>query len=221
MADRFIKVLNPATSYEILSLDEAKLMLGISKTDHSQDEQLQFFTDVNSAIVMRKCHRIFARERIQESWTDVPSGRVFLSHWPVSENDIESVSFGGSGGYMIYNANFAVEEASGKVYVGSVTEPITIVYTGGYDLPTEAPLPLKQAVGLLNKQSYLTSKIGASGGALASGVRMLAHRDSRVMYHDPAKILQAQNMLATAGAKGAGIDDALDAILYHYMKIEV
>lgn len=220
MADRFIKVLDAASSYELMTLEEAKMMLGMALSDNSMDQQLQFFTDVNSAMIMRYCNRIFARERVEESWGEIQDGRIFLSHWPVREEDIENISIGGS--YYGYYGGFMVDEAAGKISVGSTATNVVVTYTGGYDLPAQAPLPLKQAVALLNKQSYLAAKIGGSGGAaLASGVRMIAHRDSRVMYHDPSKILQAQNMLATSGGKGVGTDDALRSILYHYMHHEV
>jgi len=115
MADRTITVLTPAVESDLLTLQEAKQLMGLSLTDTSDDAQLQLFIDLNSATVARLCNRIFARQEIREEWRDlgcqlswpgyyypdyVPyySGtalsndahRLFLSQWPVQPGDVES-----------------------------------------------------------------------------------------------------------------------------------
>ena len=41
MADIWVKVLEPAKNYDLLTLEELKTILGISASDTSEDEQLQ------------------------------------------------------------------------------------------------------------------------------------------------------------------------------------
>src|SRR5215471_11961627 len=92
MADRDVLVLTPATNFDLMTLQEAKTMLGMSLTDTSDDAQLQLFIDINSATVARLCNRTFAREEVSETWRELNGGhRIFLSHWPVLSSDIEDV----------------------------------------------------------------------------------------------------------------------------------
>jgi hypothetical protein len=215
MADRIIKVLTPATSFDLVTLDEAKLLMGMSKLDTSEDEQLQLFIDINSATVMRMCNRIFAREEVREEWRDLNGGcRLFPSHWPIKDGDIASVE--SPIGTVIDPSTYELEEESGKVeflpngLAGAWIEPVAITYTGGYDLPDEAPLPLKRVVAMLNLQS----KILASLGTIA-GIRTLSHKEARVQFHDPSKILSA-----AMGGSGAE-NSAITQMLSHYIHYEV
>jgi hypothetical protein len=73
MADRTITVLTPAVESDLLTLQEAKQLMGLSLTDTSDDAQLQLFIDINSATVARLCNRIFAREEVREEWRDLGS----------------------------------------------------------------------------------------------------------------------------------------------------
>src|SRR5262245_29521371 len=96
MADRVIKILTPATNYSFMTIDEVKTLLtGVAITSAS-DQQLQMWVDQSSATIQRMCNRIMAREEVRETWRDLGSRRVFLSHWPVKEDDIEEVSAGGT-----------------------------------------------------------------------------------------------------------------------------
>jgi hypothetical protein len=209
MADRNVQVLTPATSFDLMTLDEAKLMMGIATSDTSDDEQLQLFIDVNSATVMRMCNRIFAREEIRESWRELNGGdRVFLSHWPVAAADLQSVE--SPAGTLLDPSGYELEETSGKVsiFTGAFVEPVVITYTGGYDLPDDAPLPLKRAVAMLNMQSRLLASLGN-----LAGTRMIAHKEARVAFHDPLKILEA--------AMGPQAVAGVMALLSHYIHYEV
>src|SRR3954447_18365409 len=127
MADRIIKVLTPADSFSLVTLDEAKLMLGMSKIDTSKDEQLQLFIDINSATVMRMCNRIFAWEEVREEWRELNGGhRIFPSHWPIYEGDVESIE--SRGGTVHDSSAYELEEASGKIEVfGAAFAEPTIV----------------------------------------------------------------------------------------------
>jgi hypothetical protein len=212
MADRNIKVLTPATSFQLLTLDEAKLMLGMSTNDTSSDQQIQLFIDIASATVMRLCNRIFAYEEIRESWRELNGGhRIFPSHWPIKEVDIESVE--SPPGNVLAPGDYELEEGSGKIstFTSGFTEPVVVHYWGGYNLPDDAPLPLKRGAGLLVWQEKLQATLGTVGG-----VRMLSHKDSRVQFHDPLKILTA-----ALGSAGSPIQTSVMNILSHYIHYEV
>ena len=51
MADVTVKVLEPAESYALLTLDEIKVALGIAPGDTSQDAQLQMMIDQYSKTI--------------------------------------------------------------------------------------------------------------------------------------------------------------------------
>jgi hypothetical protein len=236
MADRIIEILTPAVSTSLITLDEAKLMMGLALTDPSEDQQLSFWCDVNSETVARMCNRVFAREEVREEWRELNGGpRIFPSHWPIKQADIISVE--SPPGTVIDPGNpgstgYELEEESGKIeifgtvptgypsyndayyYSGSAAwvEPVVVHYWGGYNLPNEAPLPLKRAVSMLNLQSKLLSSLGT-----IAGLRALSHKEARVMFHDPSKLLS----IALGGKGAAGIEASIWNLLSHYAHLEV
>jgi len=211
MADRTIKVLDAAKSFDLVTIEEAKLLLGMSATDSSDDAQMKLFINIASAAVAARCNnRVFAREKVRESWRDVGDRRVFLSHWPVKEEDIESVE--SPGGTVLGSSSYELEEASGKVSCfGGWAEPVVITYTGGFTLPDDAPDALKSATALV----LLQEKTRAMTAQVA-GIRMLSHKDSRVMFHDPSKVFQA-----AMGAANAPIEQTLKSLLAPFTHFEV
>jgi hypothetical protein len=219
MADRIITVLTPATDFDLMTLEEAKMLAGIAATDTTEDQQMQMFIDINSATVMRLCNRIFAYEEVREEWRELNGGcRLFPSHWPIKETDIESVE--SPIGTVLDPSMYELEEASGKVefmgaggLAGAWIEPVAITYWGGYNLPDEAPLPLKRAVAMLNLQSKLLASLGS-----IAGIRSLSHKEARIQFYDPVKILEAA--LGGAGASNA-MQSSIMQILSHYIHYEV
>jgi DNA-binding transcriptional regulator YdaS (Cro superfamily) len=216
MADRIITVLTPATSFDLMTLSEAKMLMGISPADTTQDTALQFFIDVNSQIIARLCNRTFAREEVREEWRELNGGtRIFPSHWPIQSGDIESVE--SPLGTVLDPTGYELEEESGKIelidptagYANAWAEPVIVTYWGGYMLPGEAPLPLKQACTVLNIQSKLLASLGLMGG-----MRLLSHKEKRVAFHDPLKILEA-----AMGA--AGKPNVVMGLLDYYIRLEV
>jgi hypothetical protein len=232
-----IQVLTAATDWDLLTLDECKLLMGLSLTDTSGDAQLELFIDINSATIARLCNRMFAREEVREEWRelgsqlqypgyyfpDPPIGyysgtalrsdahRLFLSHWPVHPGDIESVE--SPAGTVLDPTAYEIEEQSGKLEClsGAFQEPVIIQYWGGYNLPEEAPPPLKQACALLNVQSKLLASLG-----LLAGIRLMSHKSARVAFHDPLKLLEA-----AMGGKGSPTSMAVMNLLSHYIRLEV
>ena len=211
MADRTIKILTPATEFAFMTLDEMKTFFGeATGVASATDDQLQMFIDFNSTTIMRLCNRIMAREEVQETWRDLQSRRVFLSHWPVKEADIESVF---SGSTELFPGDYELEEDSGKLsnFAGWV-EDIVVTYWGGYNLPDEAPPPHKQATSLMVRDAKMQGQM-----AVAAGVRSIGYRGKRVMFFDPLKLMQT-------GGAGAGIgvnNPAVRSLLVHYTRWEV
>ena len=240
MADRTVTVLTPATDFDLMTLDETKMMLGIAPTDTSQDTQLAFFISVNSAVVSTLCNRVFAYETVQETWRELnmsahyppyyppywpgPYYPVFpiggysqghriisLSHWPIDPADIQSVE--SPVGNVIDPSCYELESNSGKLthFFGPWREPVVVTYSGGYQLPDDAPLALKQACTLLIQQSKLLAGLGAVGN-----IRLMSHKEKRIGFHDPLKIIEA-----AMGGVGSPTHLAVMNVLSHFIRIEV
>ena len=214
MADIIVKVLDPADSYDLASLDEIKTLLGLPAADTSEDELLGMWITYYSDVIATLCNRVFAKEKVIESWRgdtkpfDTDNGRVFLTHYPVVDTDIESIT--APDGTTI-DAGYELENASGKLQFFDATwsEPIRITYTGGYDLPDEAPPALKQALALLVQNARIWQS-----RALTSGVRSIAHRESRVQFFD---INQAVAKMGGAGPL-AMANEMVSGLLYKYTR---
>lgn len=215
MADVTVKVLEPATNFDFLTLAEAKLWLKIPDTDTSQDALLQMMISTNSAMIAEKCNRTFAREKVIETWREVENGRVFLTHFPVKEEDVETVIPGGTdyplGGYELEEASGKLSNVSGYgAYSTQWPQAVKVTYTGGFILPDEAPLPLKHVTWMLmleDRMRALTAQFG--------GIRQLSHKEARVAFFDPNSVL-----MKSLG-KGSATMQAVDSMLSQYMKFWV
>lgn len=188
MADVTIKILEPADDHDLITLEDCKILLDIPASDTSSDQQLQMLITQNSEAIAVECNRIFAKEKVEETWRCVapvccPDGtcKIWLSHYPVKAVDIESVET--PAGTVMSGSDYVIEEFSGKlILLRGCSSEIVVTYTGGYNLPEEAPAPLQQVASLMVR-SFRTEAAAASTSG--SGVRLLAHKDSRVMYFSP------------------------------------
>ena len=205
MADVTQKILVEATSHALITLEDAKISLGIPAGDVSSDEHLQWLIDTNSTVIARLCNRIFAKETLIETWRDLTSRRVYLTHWPVKEEDIVNVSTNSTD-----RLDWELDEREGKLSIFTDrVEPIRVTYTGGYELPDEAPMALKQAVALM----VATTKATQAAASL-SGVRMISHKESRVMFHSPT----TGGSSSGGGGGGSQMQDTVEALLGHFIK---
>ena len=223
MADRTFQILTPAASNDLLTLQELKMMLGMSPTDTSQDPALSFLISVFSEECARRCNHYgkagmpptFAKIEVQETWREVMNGRVFCLQWPVNAVDIVSVT---DGGMVLTTDQFELEEHSGKISninTGATMSspwvtPVVAHYSGGYVLPQEAPLPLKHAVVMLVRQERILMM-----QAQYAGIRSLSHKEARVMFFDPNAVL-----LRALGTKSPVVQ-AVDNLLDKYRRLEV
>lgn len=206
MADIWVKVLQAADSYALLTLNELKAILNVPPTDTSEDAHLQAYIDVYSDVIATMCNRVFAYETVEETWRgDLPpldTPRLFLTRYPVADADIVSVE--SPRGSILDPASYEIENASGKLRIeGAWAEPVTVTYSGGYQLPEGAPEALKAATGLLIQAARQQART-------TSGVQSVVHGDTRVQYFDPAQ-----------ASKAGGGGDTVDAMLYKYMRIYV
>jgi hypothetical protein len=214
MADIWVKVLEPADSYALLTLEKLKAILGLSTSDISEDDQLNMWIDQYSDVVATMCNRVFAYEQVQETWRgDLPPfecPRLFLTHYPVADADIVSVE--SPRGSVLDPSVYEIENKSGKLRVnGAWPEPITVTYSGGYKLPDEAPDALKAAAGLLIQAARIQMRLNAT-----SGIRSISHRESRVQFFD----VQQMTGATQAGPLGAATE-TVNALLYKYVRFYV
>jgi hypothetical protein len=217
MADISVNVITPADSYDLATLDEVKVMLGISPTDTSEDGLLQVWITQYSDVIATMCHRTFAKEQVIETWRgdtkpfDTDNGRVFLTHYPVSPTDIVSVT--GPDGTDL-SGTYELENKSGKLQLfnTSWSEPIRISYTGGYDLPEEAPPALKQALGLIVQMARVWQS-----RSLTAGVRSISHRESRVQFFDIFQELSKMGAPGPIGMASAMVQPLLSAYIRYYV----
>ena len=194
MADRTIKILTAATTHDLLTLEEAKLRLGIPSTDTTNDDLITEMISTYSAMAAEICNRTFAKEKVTETWRDMDDGRLFLSHWPIKATDVEAITAGGAPYDVV---DIELEEHSGKLSFiangGASSEPwpapAVVTYTGGYDLPDEAPKPLKQAVAIMIRDERMKMQ-----QASVAGIRQISHKESRVSFFDP-NAMQLQSVL--------------------------
>jgi hypothetical protein len=215
VADVTVNVLTPASSQDLVTLPEAKIMAGIAPTDTSQDAQLALLITMQSATIGDLINRVLARERVIESWREMetsgPGHRIFLTHFPVNLADIETVTMAD---IALAPTDWVLEEESGKLskYDGW-SEPVTVTYTGGYLLPDEAPPSLKNAVGILLREARRQILY-----ANIEGVRSISHKSARVQFLDPSRMAGS-----AAGAKsgGSAAENAVRTLLDRYTRLWV
>ena len=212
MADIWVKVITPAESYALLTLDELKAILNVPPTNTAEDAQLQLWIDQYSDVVATMCNRVFAKEKVAETWRGetqpFDSPHLFLTRYPVADADLTAVE--SPRGSVLDPLSYEIENASGKLRIdGAWSEPVTVTYSGGYQLPDAAPPALKQATALLIQTARMQMRMGA-----LNGVRSVSHGDTRVQYFDPVQVF---------GQKGFGAPstDTVSALLNKYMRFYV
>src|SRR5262245_18168140 len=132
-------------SVDLISLDDLKLALGI--TDNSEDTTLQAQITFQSRIIAEYCDRRLARAEALETFTFDP-GEILpvrqaltLSLYPVAEI-LEVSTLGATA------SDYDFDPASGRLWTGGgwTMDTVSVIYSGGYDLPDEAPARLQRAV---------------------------------------------------------------------------
>ena len=214
--DCTVDVIAPATTRDLLTLDEAKLWLGIAAADTTQDALVSSLITVFSEEIAERLNRhptvTIGNEEVIETWRETMNGRLFLSHWPIKAADVISVS---DAGVALTSGQYELAEDSGKLstlvtggsMAGCWTHPVVVHYKGGYNLPTDCPKPLKHAVVMLIREERIRMI-----QAQTAGVRTIRHKEAMVAFFDPNALLRSM------GGKMSPTLQAIESILVHYMR---
>jgi hypothetical protein len=159
---------------DLISLEDLKFALGI--TDSSQDVQLQAAITFHSRIIAEYCDRRFGRAEALETFrfdiNEVMPTRqaLTLSLYPV----VEVIELAGT------TDGYDFDPASGRIWTqGNFADVVSVTYSGGYDLPEEAPARLAKAV----IEAIFETR--AMGGRDPS-IRSIAHGDTNISYFTSA-----------------------------------
>jgi hypothetical protein len=162
---------------DLISLDDLKLALGIE--DDSEDAALQAAITFQSRIIAAYCDRRFGLAQALETFvfdrneTMLMRQALWLRLYPVIE--VIEVSTAGATA-----ADYHFDPASGRVWTeGNWSGTVMVTYSGGYDLPEQAPARLQQAlIQAVNE--------GRTTGSRDPGIREVQHGDTRISYFTPS-----------------------------------
>lgn len=210
-----ILIITPATSNSLVSVPEAKLALNLSRsTDPVLEDQIEMFIDWSSSQIAAIAGRVFGEETLTETFNVISEqfpDQLFLNRWPVA--NIASITDDSSaiaaGGYQLEKLTGKITRIDGVGFGG----PVTVTYTGGYKLPKDAPSALKQASLLMTRESYYSAIRGDAT------VRMIGHKEARVIYFDPNAALKALG--GGGGAGGSPAKRAAEDLVKHFMRFPV
>jgi Phage gp6-like head-tail connector protein len=176
-----LEILSEATDSagpDLISLADLKLALGIEGTD--EDAALQAAITMQSRLIAEYCNRRFGLAEALETFTFdfnenmLPRQALTLSLYPVIE--VAEVSTAGATA-----ADYEFDPDSGRLWTsGAWAETVVaVLYSGGYDLPEQAPARLQQAV-------IQAVGDGRTVGSRDPGIREVQHGDTRVSYFTPS-----------------------------------
>jgi hypothetical protein len=207
-----IVVTKPAPDKALVTLYEAKIALNIPTSDTSSDEALKLMILRSSDEVGTLCSRVFPKEAVIETFREIvnPITRLYLSRWPVQPDDIESIEVDGA------PADFDIDPESGKLSLYNGTfwaESVIATYAGGYEIPQGVPPALKNATLLLTRDAYYSSQRGDSS------VRSITHKESRIMYFDPAAMMKATSGGSAGAGGGTAAQNAAKSLLQRYTRL--
>lgn len=180
---------------DLITLADLKLELDI--TDTADDEVMQNRITRQSKLIAEACNRVFALTYAVETFTFDYGERLSarqglnLSFYPIVS--IESVT---EDGVLVTDFDFDPEKGQlwrtgplgssswcswpGNYFGGST---IAVTYSGGYELPDDAPASLQAAC----IQAVSDAAVWASTG-LNQAVQRVAHGDSDVRYFEPSAV---------------------------------
>lgn len=162
------------TPVDLITIEDLKLDLSIE--DDDEDERLEASITRLSKLIASECGRIFGLSfgvetfEFDQGETTRPGSKLSLSLYPVDE--IESVVLNGS-----EVEDYTVDKDAGLIWINGVSWSGTVVvtYSGGYNLPDDAPAELQSAVIEAVRERRLTAGQDTSVQSTGSG-------DTRVSY---------------------------------------
>lgn len=173
-------------SVDLVSLEDLKLALGI--TTNTDDEALQAAITFQSQIISEYCDRRLAFAEALETFTFdrnetmLTRQALWLSLYPVV--DIFEVSSMGA-----TDPDYDLDPTSGRLWTDGPQDIIAVTYSGGYNLPDEAPARLQKAV-------ILAVNEGRTSGARDSTIQEVQHGDTRIRYFTPTLATASSGFLS-------------------------
>lgn len=171
-----LEILDEATDSagpDLVSLADLKLALGV--TNDSEDATLQAMITFQSRIIAEYCERRLGRAEALETFTFdrheiMPMRQALtLSLYPVVEV-FEVSSLGATAN------DYDFDPVTGRLWTENYWQgTVAVTYSGGYDLPEEAPARLQKAV-------IEAVREGRTSGARDPGIREVQHGDTRISY---------------------------------------
>jgi Phage gp6-like head-tail connector protein len=163
------RVITPAASLALVTLDQAKAALGIDPADTSQDALIQQEIDAVSGAINNYCDRIFVRQtyrdQIRRACDWLGTGRPLETRqWPIPlDNTGAPVLTVTEDGAILDPALWEIEVETGSVYrldtsamiYSWIGQVILLDYDAGYDV---VPADVEGAA-----LEYLTSRWAARG----------------------------------------------------------
>jgi Phage gp6-like head-tail connector protein len=152
-----LTVTTAATNSRLLDI---AVVRGVLEIDGSaEDATLQGYIDRASDMISRHCKRVFALETVSEQFrVETLQEELILNRYPV----VGDVTVVENGTTLTVSTNYEVDKAKGWITRLYNDRPcwwpickVTVAYTAGYTLPTEAPQALQQACLQLVKALYL------------------------------------------------------------------
>ena len=211
-----MNIVTPAESIDLMTLADIKLALNVPPTTTNYGPAISMFiTNVSDELATmagwRPQRQGFGKPQVTETFYDISQQqqRLYLTRWPTSMADIVSMT-DGYGNNLLASPDWFLEEKTGILYKGpSAATPywsgqVTVTYSGGYDLPDDAPPALKALCIVMTREAYYEMV----RGAILSGIRMISHKSARVMYYPTGVqgVVLGRGVPASAAAQRAIYD---------------
>jgi hypothetical protein len=164
---------------DLISLDDLKFALKI--TDTSEDAQLTAMITLQSRIITEYCDRRFGFAEALETFTFDPGETMLarqaltLSLYPVLEVIELSTAGATAQDYDLDPESGRLWMPSGPWLVGGYPDVVSVIYSGGYDLPEQAPARLQKAIIEAIREQR-------ASGARDPSIREVSFGDARVSY---------------------------------------
>lgn len=168
-------------SFDLANIDNVVAELALDLDTAGLDDLAGSITR-QSLIIAALCNRVFASQTVVEGfWVDhtcltLP---LFLARYPVTE--ITELTISGS---VVSADDYRLDATKGLLWLDRPRHwacEAQVSYTGGYDLPGEAPALLEQAViELIREQRRIAAVTGTDGSDLS--VRSTTHGDTSVTW---------------------------------------
>lgn len=175
-----ITILTPAETFDLTTLERAKLELGLATSDTSQDEFLTALIHDESEVFADLCKRTLAQERVEEKF-DVSKSptTINLNRYPVTT--MESVVIDGvtqdAATYDVLS-RFGTLSRAPRTMLPLPWSGVQLVatYIAGYELLTTLPRSIERAVlTMVRARKYAASRDPAVSSENVIGVQSLGY----------------------------------------------